>query len=54
MWTAEGMAAHDPLPVLMSYEEVQLHHSLGHLAIAPGSPGDTPPDYFECPLLPVH
>jgi hypothetical protein len=53
MWTAEGMAAHDPLPVLMSYEEVQLHHDLGHLAIAPGSPGDTP-DYFECPLLPVH
>jgi hypothetical protein len=54
MWTAEGMAAHDPLPVLTSYEQIQLHHGLGHLAIAPGSPDGGPPPYFECPLLPVH
>jgi hypothetical protein len=53
MWTAAGMAAHDPLPVLMSYEEIRLHEGLGHLAIAPGSPPEGPPDYFECPLLPV-
>jgi hypothetical protein len=25
MWTVAGMAAHDPLPVLMSYEDVMLH-----------------------------
>lgn len=54
MWTAEGMAAHDPLPVLMSYDDVQLHAGLGHLAIAPGSFDGGPPTYFECPLLPVH
>lgn len=53
MWTAEGMAAHDPLPVLMSYDEIQVHSDLGHLTIAPGSPAGGPPTYFECPLLPV-
>jgi hypothetical protein len=53
MWTAEGMAAHDPLPVLMSYEEIQLHQGLGHLAVAPGSPDGGPPPYFLCPMLPV-
>jgi hypothetical protein len=54
MWTAAGMAAHDPLPVLMSYADIQFHQGLGHLAIAPGSPAGGPPPYFECPLLPVH
>jgi len=53
LWTAEGLAAHDPLPVLKSYADIQLHYSLGHLAIAPGHPLGGP-DYFECPLLPVH
>ena len=53
MWTAEGIAAHDPLPVLTSYADIQLHQDLGHLAIAPGSPAGGPPPYFECPLLPV-
>ena len=53
MWTTAGMTAHNPLPVLMSYEEIQLHEGLGHLAIAPGSPSGGPPAYFECPLLPV-
>jgi hypothetical protein len=52
MWTAEGMAAHGMLPVLMSYADIQIHHNLGHLAIAPGHPLGGP-DYFECPLLPV-
>lgn len=54
MWTAEGMAAHDPLPILTSYADIQLHRDLGHLAIAPGSPGAAPPPYFDCPLLPMH
>ena len=53
MWTDEAMAAHDPLPVLRSYADVQFHQDLGHLAVAPGSPAGGPPDYFECPLLPV-
>lgn len=53
MWTEEGMAAHDPLPVLMSYADIQLHAGLGHLAIAAGSPDGGPPPYFGCPLLPV-
>ena len=54
MWTDAGMDSHDPLPVLMSYGDVQFHQSLGDLAIAPGSPNPAVPDYFECPLLPVH
>lgn len=54
MWTEAGMNAHEPLPVLTSYGDVELHASLGHLAIAPGSPNPAVPDYFECPLLPVH
>lgn len=53
VWTAEGMAAHDMLPVLKSYSDIQLHLSLGHLAVGPGHPFGGP-DYFECPLLPVH
>lgn len=52
-WTADGLAAHDPLPVLKSYEEVMIHHGLGHLEITQGSPEGGPPDYFQCPLLPV-
>jgi hypothetical protein len=54
MWTEAGMDSHDPLPVLRSYEEVQFHQTLGHLAIAQGSPSPAVPSYFECPLLPVH
>ena len=53
IWTAEGLAANNPLPVLKSYADIQFYYSLGHLAIAPGRPGDGA-DYFECPLLPVH
>lgn len=53
MWTFEGMLAHDPLPVLMSYDEVFLHYSLGHLAVAEGTFEGGPPAYFVCPLLPV-
>jgi hypothetical protein len=46
-WTEEGLAAHDPLPVLKSYDEVMLHYSLGHLSITDAQV------YFQCPLLPV-
>jgi len=54
-WTADGFAAHGTVPVLMSYDDVMLHYSLGHLEITPGSPmaPGAPPAYFECPLLPV-
>ena len=41
----------DP-PVVKSYEEIMYHYDLGHVDIWPGSPGG-PPDYFQCPLLPV-
>jgi hypothetical protein len=46
-WTEEGLAAHDPLPVLKSYEEVMVHYGLGHLAMQDAE------TYFQCPLLPV-
>lgn len=54
-WTAAGFADHGTVPILMSYEDVMLHYNLGHLVIEEGSPGGpgAPPDYFECPLLPV-
>lgn len=49
MWTEAGMEAlGDPLPVLMSYDEVMANVDLGYLAVAPGEA------YFQCPLLPVH
>jgi len=51
-WTAEGFMAHGIVPVLMSYEDIQLHESLGHLVITEGSFPDGPPVYFQCPLLP--
>ena len=51
MWTAQGFAAHGTVPILTSYAEIQLHHSLGHLTIAPGSMGG-PQLFFQCPLLP--
>jgi len=53
MWTEAGLSANNPLPVLKSYSDIQLYQSLGHLAIAPGHPLGGP-NYFECPLLPVH
>ncbi|WP_332899700.1 hypothetical protein [Haladaptatus sp. CMSO5] len=53
-WTAAGLAAHNPLPVLTSSDDVHAEYEAGHLSITPGSPnpGD-PPNFFECPLLPV-
>ncbi len=52
-WTAEGFMAHGMVPVLTSYDEIQLHEALGHLVITPGSFPMGPPVYFQCPLLPV-
>ncbi len=53
-WTEAGFAAHGGVvPILTSYQEIQLHAELGHLAIAAGSPLGGPPLYFLCPLLPV-
>jgi|GEM_PF-403742 len=58
-WTAAGIAAHDPLPVLTRYgpaddpTAIKFHHDRGHLDIVAGSPDPAAtPDYFECPLLP--
>ena len=52
-WTEEGFAHHGTVPVLTSYDDVMLHAGLGHLTITPGSPEGGPPDFFQCPLLPV-
>lgn len=41
------------MPVLTSYEGIQLRHALGYLVITPGAFPDGPPAYFQCPLLPV-
>ncbi|GGC06080.1 hypothetical protein GCM10011352_35360 [Marinobacterium zhoushanense] len=53
MWTEEGLEAHDPVPVLTSYEDILFHESLGHLLIVSGSFDGGPAPYFQCPLLPV-
>ncbi len=54
MWTDMGFTAHQPVvPVLKSYAEIMLHEQLGHLVVYPGSPVGGPPEFFECPLLPV-
>ena len=55
MWTTDGMDSYDEegVPVLMSYEEIEYNYDMGYLEINPGSPAGGPPDYFQCPLLPV-
>lgn len=53
MWTAAGLAAYDPVPVLTSYAEVQQQVDLGYLVATPGSFDGGPPAYFQCPLLPI-
>ena len=52
-WTEVGFLAHGIVPVLKSYDDLQMHASLGHIVITPGSFPDGPPVYFQCPLLPV-
>ena len=51
-WTDEFIDANDPLPVLMSYDDIMYYEDNGDLTTAPGSPGGTS-TYFQCPLLPV-
>ena len=51
-WTEAGFNDHGTVPVLTSYADIMTHYNLGHLSITAGSPGG-PPDFFECPLLPV-
>ncbi len=52
-WTQAGFNDHGVVPVLKSYDDIVFHYNLGHLTITPGSPVGGPPDFFECPLLPV-
>ena len=52
-WTEAGFMAHGVVPVLTSYADLMLHYQLGHLSIQAGSPAGGPPEFFECPLLPV-
>ena len=52
-WTAAGFQAHGIVPVLTSDEDIDLHQSLGHLVVTPGSFPNGPPVYFQCPLLPT-
>jgi len=52
-WTEAGFLAHGIVPVLTSDDEIDLHESLGHLVVTPGSFPMGPPVYFQCPLLPV-
>lgn len=52
-WTAEGFMHHGIVPVLMSYDDIQLHEGLGHLVVTPGSFPGGPPVYFQCPMLPT-
>jgi hypothetical protein len=53
MWTQAGFDAHGVVPILMSQADIDLHAGLGHLVVTDGSPPDGPPEYFQCPLLPV-
>ncbi len=52
-WTPFGLEVMVPLPVLKSYEDIMPHYDAGHLDIWPGSFDGGPPEYFQCPLLPV-
>jgi len=52
-WTQSGFDDHGTVPVLTSYADILVHYMLGHLEIEQGSPEGGPPQYFQCPLLPV-
>ena len=54
-WTEQALIDMGELPLITSYEEL-MGHPASHIIITPGSPApppDGPPDYFQCPLLPV-
>mgnify|MGYP000309586686 CR=1 FL=1 len=46
-WNQDAMDAYDPLPVLMSAEQVHYYLDMGYLEVESGE------TYFQCPLLPV-
>jgi hypothetical protein len=54
-WATQTVVWNTDPVLLTSYADVVYHEAEGHLTITPGSPGGegAPPDYFECPLLPV-
>lgn len=55
-WTQWGFDDLGTVPILTSYDDIMMHYNMGHLNIEPGSPApppDGPPDFFECPLLPI-
>jgi len=53
-WTDDAIdALGDDLPTLTSYADVSMYAEMGYLTIVPGAPAGGPPDYFQCPLLPV-
>ena len=54
-WTEQALIDMGELPLITSYEQL-MGHPASHIIITPGSPApppDGPPDYFQCPLLPV-
>jgi hypothetical protein len=52
-WTQDAFNALGTVPVLKSYDDIMLYESMGYLTVTPGSPQGGPPNFFECPLLPV-
>lgn len=51
-WTEDAVNA-GAVVLLTSYADVHAQFLDGNLTITAGSPGPPPPDFFECPLLPV-
>ena len=53
MWTSQAFVDFGTVPVLKSYQDIM--HYVDYLDIQPGSPDPVngPPNFFECPLLPV-
>jgi hypothetical protein len=54
-WTMAGFMEYGYVPLLTSYADIIDNYNDGYLTITEGSPGGpgAPPDYFQCPLLPV-
>lgn len=52
-WTDKGFEDHGTVPILTSYADLLVHYMLGHIEFEVGSPEGGPPEYFQCPLLPV-
>ena len=53
-WTEAGFIAYGgDVPVLTSFDEILYEEGMGHVYIMSGSFEGGPPQYFQCPLLPV-